>query len=404
MQKLICLWFFSDEDVSLIVPSKNSDKRSFGKNNKAALFVRNSAKRFRKKNTTKTTEEICDNTIETEKDEQLVFNNGEISMISKNTAPTTTATAVKTSNSTTNKSNLRIKDLRWKQSRYLWKNARKRMNYVVGFVRKKDDDEVMLIEESERYEFTNFKLRAKVRRHSFSSVYETSSNNENLDNTLNVPNDMNAKYLSPQGTRAESRLSSSSRNSRRSSLDSNIGPISSFISQEYLKKSQSSYSLSSVVGTNEEEVSYKKDSGFEECFFHPDTFQRDGALECVGNKLYDSMEEEERQKEPGTEDNAKTAELSGYGEKEFHISENDIADIVNEEVNCYLDASSPRSPDSNRDRNNNNNNNNSQRYVKESHAFSYSVNDLYELFADHEKASSPTRLKNIEVSFDDLVV
>ena len=403
---------FSSEEVSLIVPPQqpnHHDKRSFAKN-KAALFVRNRTKHFRKKNNApKLISEEEEGSVNATKQSKT---SEEISIPIQPPKNKNNTSSVMTSENNNGTSNLRTKELGLKQSRYLWKNARKRMNYVVGFIRKKDDDEVMLIEESERHEFTNYKLqvRTTMRRHSFSSVYETSSNigdgdgdGDGDDENTETQTTMNQKYLSPQGikiqnVRSESRLSSSRnshRSSRRSSLDSSVGAMNSFISQMYLKKSQSNYSISSIgmgeaVDDSTTAAENKKEELFEECFFHSDTFQRDGNLACIENQLYDSVEENIG------EQHTHTAELSkyGHGRKEFHISENDIRDIVNEEVNSYLDDSLSKTRRSPNRRQNNNN-------VKQSSAFSYSVNDLYDLFANKETSS---KLKNIEVNFDGLVV
>ena len=423
--------------------------------NKAALFVRNRTKHFRKKNSNNNTvvkhaTNDVNNAGKTNEDDWATTN------ISKSPTNNINTSSILTSEENNKKTfSLRTKERRWKQSRYLWKNARKQMNYVVGFIRKKDDDEVMLIDETDRSEFTNYKLTvttATRRRHSFSSVYETVSPSLNIDNDDNediddTQNTMNKMYLSPQGMRiqnqrSESRFSSSRnshRSSRRSSLDSSIGPMNSFISQMYLKKSQSSYSISSIdLGENDDNnettnetntmtgviEDSNKEELFEECFFHSDSFHQDGDLKCIGNQLYDSIEENIGDNEI-TDDNIEqytqttsttttTTELSKYGHQEFHISENDIRDIVNEEVNSYLDDSTTMKKSKKKARrgsvgnpfkhSSNNNYNTNTNIIKQSSAFSYSVNDLYDLYADKENSSSPNKLNSMEVHFDDLVV
>ena len=455
---------FSSDEISLIV-SSHQPKRSNNAKNKAALFVRNRAKHFRKKNNKN------DNTVVKTETEKAVNNVNDATRESTRTnEKDSAATSIQSPTNSNNTSsilmtlpesnnngdktfNLRTKELRWKQSRYLWKNARKRMNYVVGFIRKKDDDEVMLIDESDRSEFTNYKLTVTMapRRHSFSSVYETASSSLNIDNgdddnedidfTDHTQNTMNQMYLSPQGVRiqnapSESRFSlsrNSHRSSRRSSLDSSIGPMNSFISQMYLKKSQSNYSVSSIgleetaddvtteitMTTTEVVIDdNKKEELFEECFFHSDSFQHDGDLKCIGNQLYDSIEEDignhhsddEHISQPATTITTTTSELSKYGHQEFHISENDIRDIVNEEVNSYLDDSTSMKKSKKAARRGSlgnpfHNHSNDNSFIKQSSAFSYSVNDLYDLFANKENSSSsPKKLNSMEVHFDDLVV
>ncbi|XP_066930405.1 iron-sulfur cluster assembly protein SufD-like isoform X2 [Clytia hemisphaerica] len=337
----------SDESTGLISHPKPLRQKKTLAMNKAAAFVRNRAKNLRKKNNS-----------------AVIKTNDNI--VKKSSSDTTV-----NSSSNREKNNYdKFKDLRWKQSRYLWQNARKRMNYVVGFIRKKDDDECLLIEERQKYDFANSRLEV-TRRHSFSGGYESTT----IDRDENSNTAMNFKYLSPQGKKLQdshSRLSSA-KTSRRSSLDSGIGPINSFLSQKYLKKSQSNYSMSSMGASTDTQLE-KQQENFEECYFHPTTtnLKREGSFESVENMLYDSTESVRFDEHPSE----KTEQ------------------IIQQEVDNYF---SPMNNFGNVRKNSESFDFHSNN-IKHASSFSYSVNDLYDLLNKENK------LKNFEAHFDDLVV
>lgn len=382
------LLLFRGKDVEFFAENnKNSYEKKYFTINKAADFVRSRARKLKRRPLlkgrffdTSSTPSTNNNTEHHKKRQKNISendlstdpydNNGNsLAMESGNPDEPITSTPIR-------------------QSRYLWKNARKRMSYVVSFIRRKDDDQVFLMEEDDDCDFKTA-IPQVARRHSCSSIY----GNTKTTRDVNSNTAMSLMYLSPKGRKLEfESKQSSARNSRRNSLDSisAVGgppPVNdAFIFQKYLLQSQLNHSISSMNKLNDDRSSRLH---HEKCFISANDFERDGNLQCLRNSLYESVEED-------------------IGQRVFSVSDEDFNEVVEREVQSYInDYDENRRQQKSRDsrkskmvdtRGDMVMESSPLSNIKHSSTYSYSVNDLYDLF------NKDSKFGTLEVSFDDLVV